>query len=97
MSKTLVSVLEVGAIVGLQFIPGLGLAVAGALGIGGAAAAQAGLTIATLAVTGIEAGLNSLLSGSPRPEATVTAIKSPRPPRVTAYGIARLPFAVDLA
>ena len=97
MGKTLVSVLEVGALVGLQFIPGLGQGVAAAIGIGGANAARAGLAIASLVLTGAEAGLNSVIFGTPKPDATETAIKSSVPARVSAYGIARLPYAAAFA
>jgi hypothetical protein len=97
VSKTVVSILEVGALIGLQFIPGVGQAVAGALGgIGIGVTASQGLLIASLAVAGAEAGLNSLLAKHPKPEQTETAIRNPIPPRVSGYGTNRYYMAYAL-
>lgn len=78
MSKTLVQVL-VGAVeVGISFIPGIGTAAATALRIAGA--------------TTVLGGAVSAFAGTShtRPDTTETAIKSPIPPRVSAYGMSRL-------
>lgn len=99
MSKSILSVLEVGAIIGLQFIPGVGQAVSGLLagvGIAGVSAST-GLLLATTALGLAEAGLNAALApGAPKPEQTETSIKVPTPPRVTAYGPNRLHMAFAL-
>jgi hypothetical protein len=53
MSKTLVRILEVGAVIGAQFVPGLGFAVAGVAISSGA--------VATAAVVATETLLNATL------------------------------------
>lgn len=91
MSKTIFSLLEVGALIALQFIPGVGQAVAGVLGgIGIGVTASQGLLIATAALSLAEAGLNALLAPkAPKPPQTDTSLKSPAPARVSGYGLGR--------
>ena len=94
MSKTVGSILAalgaVAFVVGVVFTAGgllAGLTLAGATGFGiGVSASTLFLVSAGLTAAG------SLLGGqaSPRPESTETAIKTPRPPRVSSYGRRRL-------
>lgn len=100
MGRALTQVLTVGAALAVNLIPGAGTflsaALGGTLGAGagvtafGVAAAQAvtaGLTLAGLSSLG---GLLGLGPGMPKPDTSVTAIKTPRPPRVSGYGKGRL-------
>jgi len=91
MSKTIISILEIGALIGLQFIPGVGQAVSGLLGsIGIGVTASQGLLIATAALSLAEAGLNALLAPkAPKPSLTETSLKHPAPARVSGYGLGR--------
>ena len=72
MSKTLLSIVEIGAIVGLQFT-GIGAVIDGALGL--VATNTAGILIATTVLAGAETLLNSVLQKSPKPSATEPAGK----------------------
>lgn len=111
MGKTLGSIIAVGFAVGINVIPGVGQAISGALfsgltaglGISGFAAygiastAVAALTLGSVAY-GLQAGASLLGLGPslPKPDTAVTAIKTPRPPRVSSYGKGRLYFAYAL-
>jgi hypothetical protein len=92
MGKTLISVLEVAAVVAVQAIPGIGQAVGVALGV----SAAAGTAIATAAVLVTEYGLNAVLAKSPKAPQTETSIKSPRPVRMSAYCEMRASLGVIL-
>ncbi len=73
MSKTLVGILEIGAAIGLQFVPGIGTVTGISIGL-------------SLAASGLT---NLFTPGPPRPEGTETAIKSPTPVRMSGYGAPR--------
>lgn len=104
MGKTLGSILLVAAAIAVNVIPGVGQAISGALGsvIAGAGVyATTAFSVASAVVTGLTAavtiaGLQSAASllglgpSIPKPETTETAIKTPRPQRVSAYGRLRL-------
>lgn len=96
MGKTLGNILLIGAAVAINFIPGVGQAISGALvstvGIGGATVITGAITAA-----GISAGISTVAGAftggglqSSKPETTSTAIKTSRAPRVSAYGRCRL-------
>jgi len=106
VGKTLGRILLVGAAIAINVIPGVGQAITGAVygtlagGAVGSFAAAAltlgqvlsatltlGLTAAGLQAAG---GLLGLGPSAPKPDTTVTAIKTAIPPRVSAYGISRL-------
>lgn len=94
MGKTLTSIVEIGAIVGLQFIPGVGQAVSGVLagaGIGGLTAAQ-GLLLATTALAGVEGVLNATLlaPNAPKGKLPEASVKTPTPIRRSGYGVGRM-------
>ena len=100
MGRAVGQILLVSAAIAVNFIPGVGQAISGTL-VG--ALGSAGATIATglttaLSVAGIQsaAGLLGLGPGTPKPEATSTAIKTPRPVRVSAYGEPRLSFHAEI-
>lgn len=100
MGRTVTQILTIGAAVAVNFIPGVGQAISGTL-VG--ALGSAGATIATglttaLSVAGLQsaAGLLGLGPSSPKPEATSTAIKTPRPVRVSAYGESRLSYHAEI-
>jgi len=108
MAKTLGTILQIASIAVLAvYTAGAGAALASGFSIG---AGLSQVTLGISALTGISAGLagtigatlalnglNSLVGGSlPKPEQTETAIKSPRPPRVSGYGINRLYMAYCL-
>ena len=94
MSKTLITVLEVAAVVAVQAIPGVGQAVGVALGV----SAAAGAAIAAGAVIATEAVLNATVFApkAAKPDTTVTATKGPLAPRVGAFGRSRLYGNYDL-
>lgn len=98
MGRTLVGIIAVGATIATAgaLLPTISGAI---VGIGGTTFAAAGvasvvapilsLGVAAFAVqTGI--GLLGLGPSVPKPDTTLTAIKTPRPPRVSAYGVGRL-------
>lgn len=100
MGKTLGKIALIGAAVAVNVIPGVGNAISGsiftALGasataatiaIGATYALTAGLTIA-----GLQTGLGVVMGSPslPKPDTTSTALKTSRPPRVSAYGVSRL-------
>jgi hypothetical protein len=94
MGKTFIQILEVAAVVGAQFVPGLGIAVAGVTIASG--------TVATAAVVLGEAILNAtvLAPKSPKPATTETALKSARPARISGYAMTRargVYIAADIA
>ncbi len=87
MGKTLGNILAVAAAVAVNVIPGVGQFLSAAIGT----------TLATATITGITLyGLQSGISllglgpGAAKPDTTETAIKTSRPPRVSAYGRSRL-------
>lgn len=93
MGKTLTSILEIGAIIGLQFIPGVGQAVSGFLaGAGISVSAAQGLLIATVALAGAETILNSTILAPNAPKARIPEqpLRSPTPPRKSGYGPIRM-------
>ena len=107
MGKTVVGILTIGAAIAVNFIPGVGQVISGALGaafsgtaIGGGvtafgfAAAQAVTGALTLGITafGLQSlgGLLGLGPNAPKSDTASTAIKTSRPPRVSAYGTMRL-------
>ena len=81
MSKTLTGILEIAAGIALEFVPG-----AQAIGT-------------SLIITGVTTTAAALLTGqqTARPDVTETAVKSPTPARVSAYGKSRLPFSIEYA
>lgn len=104
MGKTLGSILLVAAAVAVNFIPGVGQAISGAIGsaIAGAGVyATTAFSIASAITTGLTLGVTALGlqsfggllglgPGSPKPDTTETAVKRPRPERISAYGQMRL-------
>lgn len=86
MGKTLGSILAIGAAIAVNVIPGVGQALSAAIG-----STLATAVISSVTLYGLQAGV-SLVSGSstPKPDTTETAIKTSRPPRVSAYGTSRL-------
>lgn len=89
-------VVAVIAAIAVNIFPGIGQFISAqlvAIGVGVQTAASIASFI-TLTVTsvGIQAGLSLLGLGpsAPKPDTTVTNIKTPRPPRVSGYGISRL-------
>lgn len=100
MGKTLGSIIAVGFAVGINVIPGVGTAISGAIvgamggtfaSVGIAAGVVQAIQLGSLAY-GLQAGASLLGLGPsiPKPDTAVTAIKTPRPPRVSGYGISRL-------
>jgi hypothetical protein len=95
MSKSIASILTVGAIIGLQVFPGvgqaLGAAIAGTIGIGATTAATAA-AIAQIAVVGAGALAQTLLPGvkAARAEMTEQAQRTPISPCVSGYGEGRM-------
>lgn len=87
MGKTLTNILAVAAAVAVNVIPGVGQFLSAAIGSTLAASVITGITL-----YGLQAGANlaGLTGGSQKPETTETAIKTSRPPRVSAYGRSRL-------
>lgn len=87
MGKFLGSIIATIAGVALLFVPGaqalalsLGLSASGVLAVGGA-----------FLLSGVGQFVTALSTpGAPKPETTVTALKTARPPRVSAYGRSRL-------
>jgi hypothetical protein len=106
MGKFLGKLVLIGAAIAINFVPGVGQAITGAVYgtlAGGAvgAAAAAALTFGqvlsaaiTLGVTvgGIQAlsGILGLGPSSPKPDTTETAVKTSRPVRTSGYGASRL-------
>lgn len=104
IGKTLTNILTVGAAIAINVVPGLGQALSGAIfgalgtitGTVGTLAsvafsvAQFAPTALTLAGLQSGASLLGLGPSQPRPETTEFAIKTSRPPRVSAYGRSRL-------
>lgn len=86
MGKTLGSILAVAAAVAVNAIPGVGQFLSAAIG-----STLATAVISSVTLYGLQAGV-SLISGgsSNKPETTEIAIKTSRPPRVSAYGTSRL-------
>lgn len=86
MGKTLGSILAVGAAIAVNVIPGVGQALSAAIG-----STLATAVISSVTLYGLQAGLSLVSgSGSTKPDTTETAIKTSRPPRVSAYGTSRL-------
>lgn len=101
MGRTLGRVLLISAAIALQFVPVVGQTIGGAIigtlgwtSITSAVIADAVVTALTLAATSAAVsslgGLLGLGPSSPKADTTVTPLKTSRPPRVSAYGIARL-------
>jgi hypothetical protein len=104
MGKTLGSILIVAAAIAVNVIPGAGQAISGALGsalASGGIYATTAFSIASTVVSGLTLGLTALGVQSaagllglgpsmPKPVTTETAIKTSRPPRISAYGRMRL-------
>ena len=86
VGKTLGSILAIGAPIAVNAIPGVGQFLSAAIG-----STLATAVISSVTLYGLQAGV-SLVSGSstPKPDTTETAIKTSRPPRVSAYGESRL-------
>lgn len=87
MGKTLGRILTVAAAVAVNFIPGVGQVLSAAIGSTLATAVVSAVTLAGIQSLG---GLLGLGPSAPKPDTTLTAIKTSRPPRVSAYGIVRL-------
>lgn len=87
MGKTLGNILAVAAAVAVNVIPGVGQALSAAIG-----STLATAVISSVTLYGLQSGVGLLGLGpsGPKPETTETAIKTSRPPRVSAYGIVRL-------
>ena len=100
MSKTLGSILTIGAAIAVNVIPGAGQAISafllGTVGLGvGTAVAVSGAITSGLTLAGISSGLNlagSVIAGRPaqRADTTESSRKSPIPARTRAYGKLRL-------
>lgn len=86
MSKTLTSILTIAAVIAIQAVPGIGQAVGAAIGL----SAAAGASIATFAAVAAINLTAAALAKTPRPDTATTAIKTERPPRVSAYGRVKL-------
>lgn len=87
MGKTLGSILTIAAAVAVNAIPGVGQFLSAALG---STLATAVTTAVTAAALQSAVGLLGLGPSGPKPDTTETAIKTSRPPRVSAYGRSRL-------
>lgn len=87
MGKTLGNILAVAAAIAVNVIPGVGQALSAAIG-----ATLATATISAITLYGLQSGVSllGLGPGAPKPDTTETAIKTSRPPRVSAYGRSRL-------
>lgn len=86
MGKTLTSILTIAAAVAVNVIPGVGQFLSAAIGSTLATAAISAVTLA-----GLQSAIGLLgIGGGPKPDTTETAVKTPRPPRVAAYGRSRL-------
>lgn len=83
MGKTLVSIVAIAAAVAVNVIPGVGQFLSAAIGAQLAAAATTAIT--TFGLTRA-ASLLGIGASGPKPETTESAIKTSRPPRVSAYG-----------
>ena len=100
MGKSFVRIVTLGAAIAVNVVPGIGQAISGAIvgGLGGTFAAlgvaQAVVGALTLGLTvaGLQSavGLLGLGPSLPKPDTAETAIKTSRPPRVSAYGRSRL-------
>lgn len=86
MGKTFGSILAVAAAIAVNVFPVVGQALSAAIG-----STLATAVISSVTLYGLQAGV-SLVAGSstPKPDTTETAIKTARPPRVSAYGQSRL-------
>jgi hypothetical protein len=93
MGKTLTSILTVAAAVAVNVIPGVGQFLSAAIGSTLATAAVSAITVAGLQSA---IGLLGIGPGSGKPDTTEQAIKTARPPRVSAYGRSRLYGAYTL-
>ncbi len=93
MGKTVVAILAVAAIIAVQFIPGVNAAVDSAIaavGLTGTITASAVISTFTALALGV---VSMALTPTPKfnaPETSASPIKSPIPPRVSAYGTSRL-------
>lgn len=100
MGKLVGSIALVAAAVAVNFVPGIGQAISGAVvsGLGGTFGSIAvGAAVAGAITTGVTiAGLSSLASIAglgpkiPKTPTTESSIKNPIPPRVRGYGVRRL-------
>lgn len=86
MGKTLGTILAIGAAIAVNAIPGVGQALSAAIG-----STLATSVISAITLYGIQSAVGLVAgSSSPKPDTTETAIKTSRPPRVSAYGLSRL-------
>lgn len=91
MGKTLGRILTISAFLALNFVPGIGQTL---LAIGLSGQLVTGISaIATIAGLQAIGGVLGLGPSAPKPDTNLTAIKTSRPPRVSAYGIGRLYWA----
>ena len=86
MGKSLGTILAISAAIAVNVIPGVGQALSAVIG-----STLTSAIFASITIYGVQAGV-SLVAGSsvPKPDTTETAIKTARPPRVSAYGRSRL-------
>lgn len=104
MGKALGQILTIGAAIAINAIPGIGQAISGAIvGLGGGTFAALGVANAVVGalslgvtVAGIQSAMGLIAGGPPKPEQASTAIKTPRPARVSGYGEMRLYGAIVL-
>lgn len=86
MGRTLTTILTIAAAVAVNVIPGVGQFLSAAIGSTLATAAISAVTLA-----GLQSAIGLLgIGGGAKPDTTETAVKTPRPPRVGAYGRSRL-------
>lgn len=87
MGKTLGNILAVAAAIAVNVIPGVGQALSAAIG-----STLATAVISSVTLYGLQSGVSLLGLGpsGPKPDTTETALKTSRPPRVSAYGRSRL-------
>lgn len=96
MGKTVATILIVAVAIVVNIIPGVGQAISATLvGAGLGAATAASVTTALItAITSLALGaIGQLIAGKPKldaPENTRTPLKTPIPPRMSAYGECRL-------
>lgn len=106
MGKFLGKLVLIGAAIAINFVPGVGQAITGAVygtlaggavGTAAAAALTFGQVLSAAITLGVTAAGIQSLSGilglgpsSPKPDTTETAVKTSRPVRVSGYGVSRL-------
>jgi len=87
MGKTLTSIIAIGAAIAVNVIPGVGQALSAAIG-----STLATSVVSAITLYGVQSAVSLVTGGGSgaKPETTETAIKTSRPPRVSAYGRSRL-------